>query len=197
MTVKKCSRCQTELPITAFHKNRSSKDGHQHRCKDCDRAAHRETYARHKEEMSAKCRARAKANPHWKIQRQAKRKTDPVKIEHDRAKARERYWKNPEARRQYTVEYCKRYPEKARFNTQKRVAAQLQRTPPWVDMQELRRVFQNCPMGMAVDHIIPLRGKLVSGLHVPGNLQYLSKAVNSSKSNRFEPYIISRYDRKV
>ena len=62
------------------------------------------------------------------------------------------------------------------------------RTPSWVSKAERLEIYANCPKGMEVDHIIPLKGLIdgrpVTGLHVPWNLQYLSKEANRKKYNR-------------
>lgn len=61
------------------------------------------------------------------------------------------------------------------------------RRPKNVDMKALQKIYKECPIGYHVDHIIPLKGRLVSGLDIPENLQYLSPEDNLAKSNNFTP----------
>lgn len=67
-------------------------------------------------------------------------------------------------------------------------------TPAWADMKAITTFYRACPKGSHVDHIIPLRGKSASGLHVLPNLQYLTAKANLSKGARhtntvlYDPY---------
>lgn len=60
------------------------------------------------------------------------------------------------------------------------------RIVPWTESEEIIKFYENCPDGYHVDHILPLKGKLVSGLHVLANLQYLTAEENLRKGNKFE-----------
>jgi len=71
-----------------------------------------------------------------------------------------------------------------RANWQNYHTRKLKAMPKWVNKKEIEEVYYNCPDGFHVDHIIPLKGKEVSGLHVPWNLQYLTPSENSIKSNK-------------
>lgn len=74
---------------------------------------------------------------------------------------------------------------RATAHAAKRRSAKLLRTPRWADMEKIRLFYDACPSGMVVDHVIPLQGALVSGLHVEYNLQYLTRSQNAAKKNRF------------
>lgn len=85
---------------------------------------------------------------------------------------------------------------KKNADTARRFAAKMQRTPKWLTDEEKRRIvcyYQVAQMRNEcsdtewhVDHIIPLRGETVCGLHVPWNLRVIPAFDNISKSNRFE-----------
>jgi hypothetical protein len=92
--------------------------------------------------------------------------------------------------------YCREYKLKAdfsgiercttcnRFNNAYNRAELEKRIPKGTNLDEIAYIYANCPHGYEVDHIIPLKGKNVSGLHVHGNLQYLTKEENRKKSNK-------------
>lgn len=79
-------------------------------------------------------------------------------------------------------------------NTRKYQAAKLKRTPKWLSKEQhqmLKEIYQMAvdleqvfPWKQHVDHIIPLQGKTISGLHVPWNLQIISAKDNMIKGNR-------------
>jgi len=68
-----------------------------------------------------------------------------------------------------------------------------QATPSWADKEAIKAKYAECrrlnkengPRTHCVDHIIPLRGDAVSGLHVENNLRVVPSWINARKQNRF------------
>lgn len=70
--------------------------------------------------------------------------------------------------------------------TAKRRAVKLNALVSWANTREIATIYLHCPEGYHVDHIIPLQGDLVCGLHCEHNLQYLTAVDNISKGNKFD-----------
>lgn len=96
------------------------------------------------------------------------------------------------------MDYCKVCSKQARIDSynkdpQKEVHKSTMRkrrvsehqTPSWADQDLIAEIYRNRPEGYHVDHIVPLNGKTVCGLHVENNLQYLTAEDNLSKNNKF------------
>lgn len=92
-----------------------------------------------------------------------------------------------ETRRQKSQEWRDNHPGMTSFYSRRYTLDRDQRTPSWANQKVIESIYKKTPKGFAVDHIVPLRGKLVSGLHVEANLQYLPKSTNAQKLNRFFP----------
>ena len=102
-----------------------------------------------------------------------------INIDHENTKVVKARWK-------------KENPEKRHADVAKRRAIKLKRTPVWLDVTQKAEIdftYQFCSalrligMDYHVDHIVPLQGKEVSGLHVPWNLQVIHAKDNLRKAN--------------
>ena len=109
-------------------------------------------------------------------------------------KARKYYWNHVDKVRAAHRSWCEANPGICNALRAKRHAAKLQATPPWLTTEQLkqitqfyieaRRLFELDGVRRHVDHIYPLQGKTCSGLHVPWNLQILTKTENLKKRNK-------------
>lgn len=63
-------------------------------------------------------------------------------------------------------------------------------TPPWLNeemIEQMKELYLTAEGGEEVDHIVPLKGKLACGFHVPWNLQKMLRGPNQAKSNHMWP----------
>ncbi len=94
---------------------------------------------------------------------------------------------NPEKRR----EHRDKHPELYRARRKNYKLIKSRNMPIWADKNKITEVYKSCieadkntGIKHHVDHVIPLRGKLVSGLHVHYNLQVIPARDNMAKGNR-------------
>lgn len=145
------------------------------------REASRRWRQKNYENFLAAERARYRKNPERKLKACAERLSDPAEREAQRARVRDHYRRNKDKFPAYVAA---------------RKARKLMATPSWVDMAEIVEVYKRAALvsrstGIPheVDHIVPLRGKYVSGLHVPWNLQIITREQNRRKATKYDEYI--------
>lgn len=142
-------------------------------------------YIRHAGTLRAKTKAWVLANP------EKKKAADRAYFEENRdaVLASAKAWQdaNPERKKANDKAWAKANPLKVKLVKAQRRHRVRHATPPWASRAELDAVYIEADrLGLTVDHIIPLKHKLVSGLHVPANLQLLTKSANCRKSNKFD-----------
>lgn len=161
LTSQKCCTCQIEKKFHFFHKSINALHGFARVCKECVHKA----YLKNQIHYQEKARQWKKNNPEKRL-------------------INNRQWRanNLVQARKSALDWCKRNPEYGRFRRSLKRSA----TPFWADLNKIKEIYLSCPSGFHVDHIIPLNGKYVSGLHVETNLQYLPAKENLSKGNKFD-----------
>jgi hypothetical protein len=145
-------------------------------------------YERRRIERDAKAYVADKAK--W-CRNYMQRQRDQNSAVAQKTNAKNREWKrkNAEKIRAYIYRSRARYAKRA----MDRYAAKLKARPAWADKkaieaiyEEARRITLETGIEHHVDHIVPLRGRSVSGLHWEGNLRVVPASVNRAKYNRLE-----------
>ena len=146
-----------------------------------------------------KCKFRDITNPNYSPELRASRahKWQSENLEYLK-NYRKRYRIDNRARlskysREYAIKTDRQYQKKWEASNKgqrssysaKRRAIKLKATPKWADLYKIKCFYDSRPEGYHVDHIVPLQGERVCGLHVLENLQYLTAAENLSKGNKF------------
>jgi post-segregation antitoxin (ccd killing protein) len=115
----------------------------------------------------------------------------------DKVRADAKAWvkANPEKVKAKHLRHIKKHPDAYTARSVASVARRAKRVPQWLtsdDKWMMRQAYNLAKLRTQlfgfvweVDHIIPLRGELVSGLHVPTNLQVIPKSENRSKKNHY------------
>ena len=163
------------------------------KCFNCNKEFKDVTYNKNSKYCSKKCRgkinykSRANKNYFTKYRKSEKYKNyqNKLKLEGKLYEYRKKYKKSYK----YRIAIVKFKRTKKFLITHKtyqafRRSVKLRAIPKWSDLNKIKEIYKNCPKGYHVDHIIPLQGKNVCGLHIENNLQYLTAEQNIAKGNK-------------
>jgi hypothetical protein len=169
-------------------------------CVECAKETLKANRAANKERTQAQRRKdtlKMMAKPEM-AQKKRERDAQYRKENRDRCRAIIVAWsaRNPEKVKAYAKKTKSLNSGRTLAHTVKRRLAKINRTPKWLtpdDQWMIEQAYELAALrtklfgfSWHVDHVLPLQGKLVSGLHTPYNLQVISGADNVRKSNKFE-----------
>lgn len=190
--VKTCSKCGEQKLRSQFNKHTGSRDGLRGYCKACHAAYSTGWIEANRERYNARSRADRALDP-GKYQGWARnyRESDPVRY----GEVKRNWVERNTARRQATVRrYTLKHAAKLHEKVRARQAGKMLALPAWADRsamtefyKEAKRLTRETGVRYEVDHIVPLRGRGVCGLHCEANMQLLPKAENIRKLNRHWP----------
>jgi hypothetical protein len=167
-------------------------------CSVCRKESARAYYIANKEALDAAAKQRYEADKERINARQVRYNTL-----HKSACAAAKRRHGLKHRQRISAQEKQRFAVDAMFAASKKAnsvlarAKKLNRAPAWLTEHDL--LVMECRYAVAlmltrvngipwsVDHVIPYKGKLVSGLHVPNNLQWLPLKENQRKTNAFDP----------
>lgn len=176
-TSKVCKGCGTEKALGQFYPNKSMFSGCENTCIACKVERAVDWKNKNPERAREHVRKCNKAHP-------------------QRARAASKKYKkvHPEKVRVTSAIWSKAHPAQNNARNSRHRAEKLKATPAWANAFFIAEAYdlaqrRTKATGITwhVDHIVPLRSKLVCGLHVENNLQLLPAAENSSKGNRHWP----------
>lgn len=179
--LRMCTACGEAKPETGFHARACHPSGLNPRCKDCVNASTRASHQKYHGERRAKQKTYYAKTP-WEERNTPRRKALRAawrKRNREREAAVTKAWrdKNPGKPTAYSA---------ARKAAERRATLPCSREAILAIYERAAHLTQLTGIEHHVDHVVPLRGRKVCGLHVPWNLQCLPKADNLAKSNN--PY---------
>lgn len=173
--LKICGKCKIVKPLNAFYKTKTRKTSNCKECRDFCLTKWRENN-KEKTNLIAK---------NW-------RDRNPDKV---KEMNQINYLVNREHIIKQTQQWVSQNRGKHNAYHTLRNLSKIQRTPKWLTKENLleievfykkaQELTNKTKIKYQVDHIVPLNGKNVSGLHVPGNLQILTQKENIKKFNNF------------
>ena len=188
-TEKMCSRCGVERPLVEFRPRPEAIDGRRGVCRKCAKsveAVRREAKHPKRTKMDP---VQRKENQKASIKRWQQAHPENVKAAYARWYAT--HMEDHPIRR---VHQYRKNPDKVLARTAQRKAKRKGATPAWANEFFIAEAYHLAQLRTKatgfkwhVDHIVPLRSKLVCGFHVENNLQVISAVINVKKGNRHWP----------